>query len=225
MLPSRPIRAVAFDLDGLIFNTEEVFHRAAKELIESRGRIMPPDLCRRMMGKRQAEAFQVFSEMVDIDEPLEDLIEESEALFFRFLDVHLDLMPGVRELLDQLDELQIPRAVTTSSMRDYADDLLERFDLMGRFDLRLAAEDVTLGKPHPEIYLTAASRLNAYPDELLVLEDSETGSQAGAAAGAFVVSVPHEHSREHDFSVANLVANTLRDPALYRALAHRPESD
>jgi beta-phosphoglucomutase-like phosphatase (HAD superfamily) len=71
---------------------------------------------------------------------------------------------------------------------------------------------VTHGKPHPEIYLKAADSLGVAPAEMLVLEDSQAGTQAGVAAGAFVVSIPHEHTAEHDFSGARHLATSLADP-------------
>ena len=82
----------------------------------------------------------------------------------------------------------------------------------------LTAEDMSHGKPNPEIYLTAARRLDVPPERMLVLEDSENGCRAAAAAGAFAVAVPGDHSRRHDFSFAALVIDSLADPRLYAAL-------
>ena len=89
--------------------------------------------------------------------------------------------------------------------------VLGRFDLLKYFPLTLTAEDVTHGKPHPEIYLTAAARLNVSPSEMLVLEDSETGTRAAAAAGAFVVSVPNVHTAAGDFSMASARIRSLNE--------------
>jgi HAD superfamily hydrolase (TIGR01509 family) len=135
------------------------------------------------------------------------------------LDEHLEPMPGAFAMFDLLESLGLPKAVATSSPRRFLDKLLGRFDLVPRFEFTLTAEDVQQGKPHPEIYLTAASRHGVTPREMLVFEDSETGSRAAAAAGAFVVSVPHEHSRHHSFDVSHFVADTLQDPAIRRFLA------
>ena len=96
----------------------------------------------------------------------------------------------------------------------YLASMLERFDLQKRFDPLLTAEDVAHGKPHPEIYLTAARKIGVDPAEMLVLEDSEAGTRAAAAAVAIAVSVPHQHSRSHDFRVATHVVSGLNDPLL-----------
>ncbi len=127
-------------------------------------------------------------------------------------------MPGLLELLDALERAGIPKAIGTSSSRELVDACLEPFGMRRRFQFILAAEDIVNGKPHPEIYLTAARRFGVPPAEMAVLEDSQNGCLAAAAAGAFTVAVPAEHSREHDFSSASLVVDSLADPRLYRAL-------
>ena len=213
-----PLKAVAFDLDGLIFNTEHVFVIAAETVIDRRGLKMPPDLIQRMMGRRPPEGFRIMREMLGIEDSAESLFEETRETFLGLLDKHLEPMPGVFELFDLLESISFPKAVATSSPRQFLDNLLGRFDLHSRFDFFLTAEDVMNGKPNPEIYLTAAKRHGIKPAEMLVFEDSENGTRAGVAAGAFVVSVPHEHSRHHDFSTASRVANTLRDPMISRLL-------
>jgi beta-phosphoglucomutase-like phosphatase (HAD superfamily) len=87
-----------------------------------------------------------------------------------------------------------------------------------RFEFILAAEDIRHGKPHPEIYQKAAERFGLKAREMLVLEDSQNGCLSAARAGAFVVAVPSDLSRDQDFRVASLVVNGLADPRLYEAL-------
>jgi HAD superfamily hydrolase (TIGR01509 family) len=135
------------------------------------------------------------------------------------LDKHLEPMPGVFEMFTQLEERGLPKAVATSSPILFLNNLMGRFDgLFERFEFALTAENVEKGKPNPEIYLKAAARLGVEPGEMLVFEDSEAGTNAASAAGAFVISVPHEHSRYHDFSNACRIADTLRDPLIAEVL-------
>jgi beta-phosphoglucomutase-like phosphatase (HAD superfamily) len=96
--------------------------------------------------------------------------------------------------------------------------VLGRFDLVPRFAEILTAENVTEGKPHPEVYQKAAAALGLVPARILVLEDSENGCRAAVEAGAYAVAVPGDHSRGHDFSGAALVADSLADERIYRAL-------
>ena len=143
---------------------------------------------------------------------------ESNRLFLDLLDDRLAMMPGLKELLDALERAGIPKAIGTSSSRELVAACLRPFDLERRFQFVLAAEDISRSKPDPEIYLTAARRFAVPPAEMLVLEDSQNGCLAAAAAGTFVVAVPSDHSRDHDFSMASLVADSLADPRLYLTL-------
>jgi HAD superfamily hydrolase (TIGR01509 family) len=218
MSTTRAVRAVVFDLDGLMFNTEEVFHQTGTELLRRRGKEATPELFARMMGRRAAEAFAAMIEMMDLVESADVLREESERIFFELLDGLLAPMPGLFELLAHIEARGLAKGVATSSGRVYLESLLARFALLDRFALTLTAEDVVRGKPHPEIYLTAAARLGVEPAEMLVLEDSEAGTRAAAAAGAQIISVPHRHSAGHDFSVATAVASRLNDPLILQRL-------
>lgn len=219
MTESTGIHAVVFDLDGLMFNTEDVFHLTGTELLRRRGKQATPAVFHAMMGRRAREAFQAMIDMMQLDDSIDDLAVESGVIFDELLDAHLQPMPGLLDLLDLIEQRGLPKAVATSSDRAYLMRILSRYDLQERFHNTLTAEDVTHGKPHPEIYLTAAQRLGVQPENMMVLEDSENGSRAAAAAGAHIISVPHDHSRHHDFSVARAVARGLHDPLIRRLIA------
>ncbi|MFH1303806.1 MAG: HAD family phosphatase [Planctomycetota bacterium] len=219
MSHTSPIQAVAFDLDGLMFNTEHVFFLSGDALLQRRGQKMTPDILRGMMGRRALEGFQHLSSHLNEPEDPYELWVESQEIFHSLLDLHLKPMHGLFELLDYLDELEIPKAVATSSPRDYLETLLNQFDLIHRFPITLTAEDVTHGKPHPEIYLTAAQKLGVAPEQMLVLEDSEVGTKSGVNAGAYVVSIPHEYSNYGDFSPASFIAGSLTDEKILELIA------
>ena len=99
--------------------------------------------------------------------------------------------------------------------------MLGKFQLQPRFQFILTGEDVTHGKPEPEIYLKAAANFKIAPAEMMVLEDSQNGCRAAVAAGTFAVAVPGGHSRTHNFAGAAFDADTLRDPRIYAALGFR----
>ena len=217
MTESAPIiRAVCFDLDGLMFNTEHVFYESAEVLLQRRGRAMSRGAMDAMLGRRPLESFQALIDYLGLTEGPAELLAESRVVFHELLATKLQPMPGLFELLDLIEKVGLPKGVATSSPRDYLEDVFGRFDLLGRFPIVLTAESVTHGKPHPEIYLKAAEKLGVPPEQMLVLEDTQTGTRAGAAAGAFVVSVPHEHTSTHDFSLATYVATGLDDPFVVR---------
>jgi HAD superfamily hydrolase (TIGR01509 family) len=210
------IKAVVFDFDGLMFNTEDIFNRSGRELLRRRGREMTPELLSLMMGRRADEAFPLMIAALGLKESAAELRAEERDIFQEMLWAHVAPMPGLFELLEHIEGRALPKGVATSSRRPYIESVLRKFELVERFQLLLTSEDVVEGKPHPEIYLTAAKRLGVQPAEMLVLEDSENGTKSAAAAGAVAVSIPHEHSRTHDFSSATLIAERLDDPQILR---------
>ncbi|MCA9017822.1 MAG: HAD family phosphatase, partial [Planctomycetaceae bacterium] len=175
------IRAVCFDLDGLMFNTEVIFNEVGHELLRRRDRVMTHDLITAMMGRRAIEAVQVMIDWHELSDTAENLIDESQVLFFELAKDRLEAMPGLFELLEAIESRNLPKGVATSSTRSYLEKILGKFRLIERFHSILTAEDVQIGKPNPEIYLKAAARLGVAPEEMLVLEDSQAGTNAASA--------------------------------------------
>lgn len=214
----RRFRAVAFDMDGLMFNTEDVYTLVGDELMGRRGLVFGKELKDAMMGLQPRAAFEVMIRWHALNDTPEGLIEECNAAFLGLFAAHIECMPGLLDLLDALEAAGIPKGIGTSSGRVLVEACLNHFDLMRRFQFSLTAEDIHRGKPDPEIYLTAAARFGVAPAEMVVLEDSQNGCRAAAAAGAFAVAVPGAHSLEHDFTGASLVVESLADRRLYAAL-------
>lgn len=212
------IQAVVFDLDGLMFNTEDVFDISGNELLQRRGLGMTDEIRNAMLGRRPTEAVANMLRLTGLREEIDGLISESHEIFFGLVDEHLKPMAGLFELLDHLEQIGMPKAVATSSPRTYMQNILNRFSLLERFHETFTAEDVERGKPEPDIYLKAAERFGIQPNRMMVLEDSEAGTKAASAAGAIAISIPHHHTAKHDFSSATYVVESLGDPVIYRLL-------
>jgi HAD superfamily hydrolase (TIGR01509 family) len=217
-MPQVLMRAVVFDMDGLMFNTEDVYTLVGEELLRRRGCELTTEVKNKMMGVQPQPNFEMIISHYHLGDTWQELVAESNRLFLERLDDRLAMMPGLKRLLDALERAGIPKAIGTSSSRELVTACLRPFDLERRFQFVLAAEDIRDSKPHPEIYLTAARRFAVPPAQMLVLEDSHNGCLAAASAGAFVVAVPGPHSRDHDFGMAALVADSLADPRLYLTL-------
>ena len=222
-MPSQSdLQAVVFDLDGLMFNTEMLYQQVGGELLRRRGKRFEADLLDQIMGRRTyRRALQMMIDWHKLSDSVETLTAESAQIFSGILDTQLAQMPGLSDLLDALEKAGIRKAIATSSVRAFTERVLGQFDMARRFAFILTAEDVSEGKPDPEIYQTAAARLNLEPWQIMVLEDSHNGCRAAIAAGAFAVAVPGVHSRDHDFSGARLIADSLADPRIYAALGLR----
>jgi HAD superfamily hydrolase (TIGR01509 family) len=210
---NRPrIRAVTFDMDGLMFNTEDLYDEVTTIVLSRRGKQYTLEHKLSMMGLPGPKAFEVLSTRLMLNDAYEIFQSEMDAVFADILSAKIQKMPGLDELLQILEEKQIPKAVATSSHRQFAETALGIFDLIGRFEFILCGEDVLHGKPHPEIYLTSAQRLRVAVNEMLAFEDSLHGSRAASASGAYTVAIPTSHSRGLDFSHAHLIADSLADP-------------
>jgi HAD superfamily hydrolase (TIGR01509 family) len=208
------IRAVAFDLDGLMFDTEALFFRVAGEMLAVRGKVFTTEIMSAMIGRQAAIAYPAMKAMAELDESPEELLAEARERFFALIDSAVHPTPGLFALLAHLEHHAIPRAVCTSSRRAYAERLLNNHGLGHHFAFLLCAEDVTNSKPDPEIYRTAAARFGIEPGEMMVLEDSVAGLTAAKAAGTFAVAIPHDHSPAEGLSDADLIAVSLDDKAV-----------
>jgi HAD superfamily hydrolase (TIGR01509 family) len=215
------IRAVVFDLDGLMFDTEALFFRVSSEMVAARGKTFTPEIMRAMIGRRSVEAGYMLKTMTGLDEPLDVLLADVRQRFCAEMETAVHPTPGLFHLLDRLGHHGLPLAVATSSRRSYAAQLLGQHRLLDRFRFVLGSEDVARGKPDPEIYLTAIERFDVPPRSVLVLEDSPAGVASGRAAGAYVVGVPHEHSPAQALQFADLIVPRLDDPGLLGLFDHQ----
>lgn len=212
------ISAVTFDLDGLMFNTEMLYERVMRQLLQKRSKPFEQDLLDKMMGRPGFIALTILRDWHNLEETVEDIYADSDAIFLDMLDRELAPMPGLMELLDALEHQQIPKAIATSSRAPVVYRMLDHFGWRQRFDFILTSADVLHGKPNPEIYLKAAEKHGIAPAVMLVLEDSHNGCRAAIDAGAHAVAVPGDHSRRHDFTGAQFIADTLADRRIYELL-------
>lgn len=212
------IRAVTFDLDGLMFNTEDIYPMALDRTCQGRGAMYGAELREQMMGRPGKTALKILIDALAWDTTIESIQSETDSHLRELLPMYLQTMPGLIELLSTLELHNIPKAIGTSSRRWFVDAVLAPFELSSRFETILTAEDVTHGKPEPEIYLKAAERLGVAPHEMAVLEDSTNGCRAALAAGCVAIAVPNEHTKSFVFPDVHLMVESLADPRLYERL-------
>ena len=216
--PPTPLKAVTFDLDGLMFNTEELYQEVGGMLLARRGKQFTGELLDKMMGRKSHIALALMIEHHQLDATPEQLAAESAEIFGGILPGKLAPMPGLIDLLAALESAHIPKGIATSSGRPFVERVLGIFDLQPRFDFILTSEDIENGKPEPDVYLLAAARHGVTPVEMLVLEDSQIGCQSAVAAGAYTVAVPHGQSLQHQFPGVEFIAQSLGDERIYAAL-------
>ncbi|MFG0261058.1 MAG: HAD family hydrolase [Novipirellula sp. JB048] len=213
------IRGIALDMDGLLVDTERLYWQVGDTLLQRRGYRYSNELQARMMGRVGASAFEQMIEMHQLSDSPSALLAESNELYGALLAEQLRPMPGLSQWMDALQRSGLPFGLATSSQRRFVDVILAKFDWADQLAFVLTGDDVVHGKPHPEMYLAAAQKMQIPAAQMLVLEDSGNGCAAAVAAGAQTVAVPSEHTRGQSFSGALLIADSLLDPRLYDLIA------
>jgi HAD superfamily hydrolase (TIGR01509 family) len=203
------IQAILFDLDGLMVDSEPHSLSSWHAVLSSRGVILDQAVSERMFGLRQLEAARLLIEVYGLtDQPLV-LAREKEAYQLQHLDGQIKPMPGLYELLDEIDRRKLRMAVASSGVRPYVSAVLQTIGLTERFPAIVSGDDVLNGKPAPDIFLAAARVVQTEPPYCLVLEDAPAGVQAAKAAGMRCVAVPNQHTCGLDLSAADIVLSSL----------------
>jgi HAD superfamily hydrolase (TIGR01509 family) len=203
-------RALIFDMDGLMIDTEGLYWAAAREIAASYGKAVSDDTLRNMMGRAPIESMRVFVRDLELRDSAEALLDRRTAIMLKRFAEPIAPMAGLMEILRAFKG-RLKLAVATSAPAAFADLILPAMKIADYFDVIQTSDGVKRGKPDPEIYLRAIERLGAAAEESIVLEDSVAGARAGKNAGAYTIAVPSEYTRGGDFAFADYVARDLND--------------
>lgn len=186
----RTLRAVVFDMDGLIFDTEALYQRAYFEASQQGGYGVPLDVIRLTIGLPWVRGRGILLDRLGEGFPVDAYYGRMSDCFSALSATELRLKPGVRELLDVLDDLGIPRCIATSSAHQTVQDHLAAHQLTHRFHGVVGHGDYENSKPAPDPFLMAAERLGVSPSSCVALEDSHGGVRSATAAGMMTIMVP-----------------------------------
>ena len=211
------IKAVLFDMDGVIFDTERINAKGWKQ-VAARYQIALTDERIGMLRGRTADVarnlfHEWFGDEVDYDEARGARLE----MLMQHLDEHgTPLKPGVREIFSYLKENHIKTALATSTQRERVEIYFEKGNLPLQFDATVCGREVKNGKPAPDVFLKAAELLGVEPGECLVIEDSYNGIRAANAAGCQIVMVPDmDEPTEETKAVCAQTVDSLYDVIRY----------
>jgi HAD superfamily hydrolase (TIGR01509 family) len=217
-------KAVLFDLDGLIVDTEPLHFRAFQELVSRRGFRLPEEVLPRWVGYDELTNAQELRDTYGFSEEPETLLEEKWRLYEEIIRREpIQALEGFWEVLEEAGRLGLKRGVVTSSYRPQVEVVLQRLfatnpeagEYPTYFDGIFCANDVERVKPAPDLYLLAARKLGVKPEECFVLEDSPVGAQAAVSAGMTCVAVISAQVKSEDFRGVLATVSSLHDSLEY----------
>lgn len=207
------IKAVIFDMDGLMFDTERMYQKAWLQAGRQMGVPMEPEIVDRLRGRNREGCARVCREAFGEDFDFDAMRTACRALMARWIEEDgLPVKPGLYELLAELERRGIPAVLATSTTRDSAWGHLQRAKVDQYFLGAVCGDEVSHSKPDPEVFLKAAALAGRDPARCMVLEDSPAGVRAGAAAGCFTVMVPDLTAPDEELKkLADEILPGLRD--------------
>lgn len=211
------IRAIVFDFDGLMIDTETLEYEILQQMYGEYGLDLPIEAYAQNIGTRMEDGqFNPYTNLATL------LDHSKNALFLE--DVHkerfheqvsrLVLRDGVLDFIAQAKQLQLKIALATSSNRAWIDRFFTQHDLHQHFDCICTSDDVANVKPDPELYLRALSLLGVAGDEAIAFEDSHNGSMAAVAAGMHCIAIPNSVTQHFKFEHCAFVISSMGDTSL-----------
>lgn len=195
-------KAVIFDMDGLMIDSERVTYEEYKRKLDLLGyHDFTEDLYKQCLGKNKQGICQVFLDHYGNDFPMQEVWDDVHIWIDERLKQQVPKKKGLDVLLLWLKQHQIKTIVATSSSRQRVDEILKNADILPYIDDSICGDEVTHGKPDPEIFLKACEKAGVSIKDAIVLEDSEAGIEAAYRGGLDVICIPDMKYPEHIYQV------------------------
>lgn len=207
------LKAAIFDMDGVIIDSEPLHHKAYYQMFEEVGISVSAVLYDSLTGK---STINVCKQIIDVFN-LEQTPEELATIKRRHYDVifeedkTFDLIEGVRDLIENYHLNGLTLVLGSSATMPSIERIFKRFDLNRFFKAKLSGAELKASKPHPEIFIKAVEATGFSPEECIVIEDATNGLQAAKGAGIFCVGFDSFHSKNQDYSKADLVIKDFQE--------------
>lgn len=201
------IRTVIFDMDGVIIDTEPLHHHAFFTQFAELGITVSDELYASFLGSSTRNVFQRLKQEFELPQEVPALLLRKRELFNQAFDedASLDLLPGVRALIEDLQQHGVQMVLASSASKATIARVFNRFGLAPYFSYTVSGEDFAQSKPNPAIFLHAAELSQTPVTECIVVEDSANGVAAAKAAGIYCVGYASPHSVGQDLRLANQV--------------------
>src|SRR5213592_1426197 len=212
-------RAVIFDLDGVLADSEPWWNEIDAKLLAQYGVRYRGEYHRNVLGVSYRLAVEFFKKAFGLSVSTDELIQRRGEIATEFFANRVGLFPSAKEVLQELRRMKLRLAVATSSISASARPFLDRHQLTQFFDVIVTGDEIERGKPDPDIYLRTAEKLGIVADDCLVIEDSLSGIAAAKAARMRVAAIPDRRfvdTREYDKEADYLLNDLSEIPALVR---------
>ncbi|MFY0591932.1 HAD family hydrolase [Roseivirga sp.] len=203
------LRAIIFDMDGVIIDSEPLHQKAYFAMFKEVGISVSDVLYDTLRGKSTINVCRELINLFNLDRSAEDMVAIKRSHFDVIFntDKSFDLISGVRNLIDDYHQNGLTLVLASSASMPTIDRIFDRFDLNRYFKAKLSGADLKASKPHPEIFLKATEATGFGPEECLVIEDATNGIEAAKGAGLFCIGFESIHSKNQDYRKADLVIN------------------
>lgn len=207
------LKAVIFDMDGLMIDTENVTYQCYQEVLKEMNLSMSKDFYTTLLGRTMKATREAMYKQYGNDFPIDETAQKVHDLMDeRFAREGVPLKDGLVELLTYLKEHNYKTMIATSSRRERVNALLTDNGILNYFDDVICGDEVEHGKPAPDVFLNACQKLNVQPSEALVLEDSEAGIQAAHNAHISVICIPDMKYPDEDYAnKTTCILNSLNE--------------
>jgi HAD superfamily hydrolase (TIGR01509 family) len=205
------IKAILFDLDGLMVDSEPHSLASWEAVLEERGVTLDQLTIDSILGLRIDATARTLIDKYHLPDTVQELADAKTDYQIAHLEGNVKPMPGLIELLDEIERRGLKKAVASSGIHRYVEAVLRANGLLDRFSVIITGDQVAHGKPAPDVFLAAARALNVEPRHCLVLEDAPAGVQAAKAAGMMCLAVPDHSVAQLDLSQADRVVTSLHD--------------
>ncbi|ROI08184.1 HAD family phosphatase [Chryseobacterium sp. H3056] len=208
-----PLKAVLFDMDGVIVDTEPLHRKAYFKMFDDLGIVVPEDLYTTFTGAATKKVCSILIEKYNLTNTVEELaaIKRKYFKYFFYHDEDFALLPGVENLIKNYFESGIKLVLASSASMVTINMVFEKFGLAKYFMGKISGDDLKESKPNPEIFLLAAEIAQEPKENCVVVEDSTNGILAAYAAGIFCVAYKSEHSVHQHYEKANLLISDFQD--------------
>ncbi len=205
-------KAMIFDMDGVIVDSEPLFFEVAKRLLQKYGVELTEEVNDRYVGIASPGMWTDLKNVYSLEPGLEELLALHEEIRGEvFAETQLAPVEGIRELLADLAAEKIPAAIASSSALSTIYETIDSLGIRSHFEAFVSGEEIERGKPFPDIFLKAAELLGVRPEECVVLEDSAHGVKAAALAGMKCIGYANPRSGKQDLSEATCIVADLRN--------------